>query len=162
MQYNADSGSAAIALTAATARTCLMVLAPATCGGQLIEVSVTFDGVTAGNTPVLVELVKSSNATNSTPGTGNTSVTPVQSRGDGNTSGAGLAPLFTSFAASTSEPTVLTVVKRWLVPPTSGLLYQAPLGRELAIIPSSGVGIRLTAPQAVNARVGLEFVQGPS
>lgn len=162
MQYSADSGSSAVALSAATARTCLMIMAPATISGQLIEISVTCDGVTAGNTPILVELVKSSNATNSTPGTNNTSVTPVQSRGDGNTSGSGLAALFTAFAASTSEPTVLTVVKRWLVPPTSGLLYQAPLGRETAIIPSSGVGVRLTAPQTVNARVGLEFVQGPS
>jgi hypothetical protein len=162
MQYSADSGSGAIALVAATAKTCLMIIAPSTMSGQLIEVSVTFDGVTAGNTPVLVELVKSSNATNSTPGTNNTTVTPVQSRGDGNTNGAGLAPLFTAFAASTSEPTVLTVLKRWLVPPTSGLLYQAPLGRETAIIPSMGLGVRLTAPQVVNVRCGFEFVQGPS
>ena len=162
MQYSADSGSSAVALSAATAKTCLMVIAPSTISGQLVELSVTFDGVTASNTPVLVELVKSSNATNSTPGTNNTSVTPVQSRGDGNTNGAGLAPLFTAFAASTSEPTVLTVLKRWLVPPTSGFVYQAPLGREAAIVPSSGMGVRLTAPQTVNARVGLEFVQGPS
>ena len=162
MQYSADSGSSAVALSAATAKTCLMILAPSTISGQLVEVSVTFDGVTATNTPVLVELVKSSNATNSTPGTGNTSVTPVQVRGDGNTNGAGLAPLFTAFAAATSEPTVLTVVKRWLVPPTSGLLYQAPLGRETAIVPSSGLGLRLNAPQTVNVRCGMEFIQGPS
>lgn len=162
MQYAADSGSGAVALAAGTAKTCLMLIAPSTISGQLIEASVTFDGVTATNVPVLIELVKSSNATNSTPGTNNTSVTPVQTRGDGNTSGTGLAALFTAFAASTSEPTVLTVAKRWLVPPTSGIVYQLPLGRETAVIPSSGLGLRLTAPAAVNARCNLEFVQGPS
>lgn len=162
MQYSADSGSAAIALTAATARTCLMILSGSTISGQLIEFGVTFDGVSAANTPVLVELVKSSDATNSTPGTNNTAVTPVQARGDGNTTGAGLAPVFTAFAAATTEPTVLTVLKRWLVSPTSGMVYQAPLGREAAIIPSMGLGLRLTAPQTVNVRAYMEFIQGPS
>lgn len=162
MQYVADSGSSAVALSAATAKTCLMVMSTSTISGQMIELGVGFDGVTASNTPVLIELVKSTNASNSTPGTNNTSVTPIQTRGDGNTSGNGVAATFTAFAASTSEPTVLTVVKRWLVPPTSGLLYQAPLGREVAIVPSMGLGVRITAPQVVNARVYLEFVQGPS
>jgi hypothetical protein len=143
-----------------------MILSTGTVGGQLIEFGVFFDGVTASNTPVLVELVKSTNATNSTPGTNNTSVTPVQSRGDANTTGNGVAASFTAFANSTSEPTVLTVVKRWLVPPTSGMLYQAPLGRETAVIPVAstfmGLGLRLTAPQTVNARCYMEFIQGPS
>jgi len=162
LQYVADSGSAAIALAAATATTCLMVKSSSTISGQLVELGVFFDGVTASNTPVLIELVKSTNATNSTPGTGNTSVTPVQARGDGNTTGSGVAATFTAFAACTSEPTVLTVVKRFLVPPTSGLLYQAPLGREAAIIPSMGLGVRVTAPQTVDVRAYMEFIQGPS
>jgi len=162
MQYSADTGSSAVALSAATAKTCLMIISPSTIGGELIEASVTFDGVTASNTPVLVELVKSTNATNSTPGTNNTSVTPVQTRGVGNTTGNGLASLFTAFAASTSEPTVLTVAKRWLIPPTSGLLQQLPLGRETEIIPSMGLGLRVTAPQTVNVRAYFEFAQSPS
>lgn len=166
MQYSADTGSSAIALTAATAKTILMVQSTGTIGGQLIEFGVFFDGVTAGNTPVLIELVKSTNATNSTPGTNNMSVTPVQTRGDGNTAGSGTAATFTAFANSTSEPTVLTVVKRFLVPPTSGLLYQAPLGRETAVIPIAstfmGLGLRVTAPQTVNVRAFMEFIQGPS
>ncbi len=89
-------------------------------------------------------------------------MTPIQARGDGNTNGNGLAATFTAFANSTSEPTVLVVLKRWLVSPTSGLLYQAPLGRETAIIPSMGLGLRVTAPQIVNVRAFAEFVQGPS
>ncbi len=162
MQYVADTGSGAIALAAATAKTVLMIQSTAAISGQLVECGVFFDGVTAANTPVLIELVKSTNATNSTPGTNNTTVTPIQARGDGNTNGNGLAATFTAFANSTSEPTVLVVLKRWLVSPTSGLLYQAPLGRETAIIPSMGLGLRVTAPQIVNVRAFAEFVQGPS
>ncbi len=135
-------------------------------GGQLVELGVFFDGVTATAVPALIELVKSTNATNSSPGTNNTTVTPVQARGDGNTAGAGVAPAFTAFSASTSEPTVLVVLKRWLVPPTSGLLVQAPLGREPAIIPIAstfmGLGLRVTAPATVNVRAYMEFIQGPS
>lgn len=166
MQYCADTGSSAIALVAATVKTILMVKSTAAIGGQLVEYGVSFDGTNAANTPVLVELVKSTNATNSTPGTNNTSVTPVQVRGDGNDGGAGTAPTMTAFANSTSEPTVLTVVKRFLVPPTSGLIIQLPLGREqsipLAASPFTGLGLRCNAPQAVNVRAYMEFIQGPS
>lgn len=162
MQYVADSGSAAVALVAATAKTVLMAMAPSTISGNAIELSFMFDGVNAANVPVLCELVKSTNATNSTPGTNNTTVTPVQSRGPGNTGGAGQAPLFTAFSASVSEPTVLTVLKRFLISPTSGVLYQAPMGRETEIPISTGLGLRLTAPNAVNVRAYLEFIQGPS
>jgi hypothetical protein len=162
MQWVADTGATVVTLAAATAKTSLMVISPSTSAGQLIEFGVFFNGTNAANEPVLVELVKSTNATNSTPGTNNTSVTPVQSRGDGNTTGSGLASLFTAFSASTSEPTVLTVLKRYLVPPTSGQLIQLPLGRETAIIPSMGLGLRLTASVEVKARAYMEYVIGPS
>jgi hypothetical protein len=163
MQYTADSGaSSAIALLAATTKTVLMVIAPSTAGGQAIELGVTFDGVTAANTPAYVEVLKCSLATNSTPGTGNTSITPTQERGDGNTSGVGLASLFTALGGCTSEPTVLTHVKGWNISPTSGVLTQIPLGREVAIIPSMGLAVRITAPQAVNVRPYLTYIIGPS
>lgn len=162
MQYVADTGSSAISLSASTAKTCLMIQAPSTASGMLVEWGVFFNGTNSANEPVLVEMVKSSEATNSTPGTNNTSVTPVQVRGASNTSGSGLAALFTAFANSTSEPTVLTVLKRFWVPPTSGQLVQLPLGREAEVIPSTGLGLRLTAPNAVSARAYMEFIQGPS
>lgn len=162
MQYVADTGATIISLTAATAKTCLMIQAPSTSSGQLIEFGVFFNGTNAANEPVLVELVKNSEATNSTPGTNNTSVTPVQSRGAGNTTGSGLATLFTAFANSTSEPTVLTTLKRYLVPPTSGQLIQLPLGRETEVIPSMGLGLRITAPQTVSVRAYMEYISGPS
>ncbi len=164
MQYVANSGE--VTLAAGTAKTVLMIKSTAIVSGQVIEVSVDFNGVVSSNEPVLVELVKSTNATNSTPGTGNTEVKPMQTRGAANTGGEGAASTMTAFAACTSEPTVLKTAKAWWVSPTSGLLYQSPLGRELEIpaaaSPFVGIGLRLKAAQEVKVTAYLEFIQGPS
>src|SRR5688572_7351639 len=92
--------SAAVALSAATARTALMVLTPAQFGGELKKFRIGFDGVTATAVPVLWEVVRSTNASNSTPGTNNTNENSniVQVYGRSITTG------FTAFSASTTEP----------------------------------------------------------
>src|SRR5512139_108552 len=101
--YKVDTSSA-VALSAATAKTALMVITPAQFGACLRKVRIGFDGVTASAVPVFWEVVRSTNATNSTPGTANTSESAniVQYKGRAITTG------FTAFSASTSEPTVLT------------------------------------------------------
>ncbi len=149
--YNVRTSSA-VALSAATAKTCLMVLTPAQFGGDLKKVRIGFDGVTASAVPVLWEIVRSTNATNSTPGTNNTSETSgiVQAYGRAITTG------FTAFSASTVEPTVLTVLDANLLTPAGGLLvYDFPLGDTFECDVSAGLGIRLTAPATVNARVSM-------
>jgi len=146
--------SAAVALAAATAKTALMVITPAQFGIDLKKFRVSFDGTTASNAPVLVELVSSTNATNSTPGTGNTSETGniVQLYGRSITTG------FTAFSASTSEPTVLTVIDSFLLTPTGGtLFYDIPRGDTIDNAVSTGTGLRLTAPNVVNARCSMWF-----
>src|SRR5690242_2611371 len=146
--------SAAVALSAATAKTALMVICPAQFGIDLKKFRVSFDGVTASAAPVLVELVTSTNATNSTPGTANTSETSniVQKYGRSITTG------FTAFSASTSEPTVLTVIERFLLTPVGGtLFYDFPLGTSPDTAVSSGIGIRITAPATVNARCSMTW-----
>ena len=146
--------SAAVALSAATAKTALMVISPAQFGIDLIKFRVEFDGVTASAVPVLCEIVRSTNATNSTPGTGNTSESSniTQNYGRSITTG------FTAFSASTSEPTVLTVLERFLLTPNGGVLfYDSPLGTSFEADVSAGLGIRLTAPATVNARASLWF-----
>lgn len=157
MQYVANTGASAVALAAATAKTVISVYSSSTASGQLIEFGLFFDGVTGSNTPVLVELLKQKSA--SSTGT-KTETTPVQTRGDSNTTETGLASLFKSFANFTAEPTELTLIKPYLVPPTAGLLVQAPLGREVSLIPSMGLVIRVTAAQVVNCRGYMEFIQG--
>ena len=69
--------SGAVALSAATAKTALMVICPAQFGIDLKKFRVSFDGVTASAVPTLCELVTSTNATNSThqPRSGTATIT---------------------------------------------------------------------------------------
>jgi len=146
--------SAAVALSAATAKTALMVITPSSFGIDLKKFKVSFDGVTSSAVPVLVELVTSTNATNSTPGTNNTTESSniVQLYGRSITTG------FTAFSASTSEPTVLTVIERFMLTPVGGtIFYDFPLGDTPDGAVSAGMGLRLTAPATVNARASMTF-----
>lgn len=146
--------SSAVALSAATAKTALMVLSPAQFGVDLKKFSISFDGVTSSAVPVLCEIVTSTNATNSTPGTANTSETAniQQIYGRSITTG------FTAFSASTSEPTVLTRIWSFNLTPVGGsLFYDYPLGDTPDIAVSAGIGIRLTAPATVNAICSMTF-----
>lgn len=148
--------STAVALSAATARTALMVITPSSFGGDLKKFKVEFDGVTSSAVPVKCELVTSTNATNSTPGTNNTteSANIVQLYGRSITTG------FTAFSASTAgnEPTVLTVIERFTLTPVGGtLFYDFPLGDTPDWAVSAGIGLRLTAPAVVNAMCSMTF-----
>lgn len=152
-----NTGSAAIALSAATGKTLWYVNAAANDDVSLCEMCVGFDGITAA-VPALVELVYGTKATNSTPNSGSTSFTPLQTRG-----WAVKAASSASANNCTSEPTALTSHRQWLLSPNGGLLVvQFPLGREPTahnIASTSGlqIGCRVTAPAAVNARSYVEF-----
>jgi hypothetical protein len=143
----------ATALTAATAKTLVNIIAGANRQAILVEISNSFDGVTASAVPVLVELVGSTQATAGTPGT---SPTPTLIRGLG-------AALSTAAESYSAEPTVLTQLKQWLVTPNGGLVVvQFPLGREPQTNLSGSatllaMGLRDNAPAAVNARAYIEF-----
>lgn len=149
--YNLSTG-AAVALAAATAKTVLCVIAPAQFGIDLKKVRVAFDGVTASAVPVLCELMTSTLATNSTPGTNNSTGTVVQTYGRSITAG------FTGFYASTSEPTTLTAFSTFLLTPVGGLLfYDWPLGDTPDTAVSAGIVLRCTAPATVNVRAEFSF-----
>lgn len=151
--YEVDN-TTSVALAAATAKTLLMVITPATFGMIFKRFNIGFDGVTATAVPGLVEIVRSTNTTNSVPGTGNTDLTSLitQSYGRSITTG------FTAFGGSTSEPTTLTVIKRFLISPTSSFFaYDWPLGTEPDQGVSAGMGLRVTMPAAVNAHASIEF-----
>lgn len=145
--YTAQSGS--VALAAATAKTCLMIIAPSTFGIDLRSLEIGFDGVTAANTPVLVEIVSSTQAGAGTPGS---SPTAVQGYGRAITVG------FTAGAAYSAEPTVLTTLDAFTLSPNGGLIIRDwPLGEGFDQDVSKGLGVRLTAAQVVNARVNMKF-----
>lgn len=149
--YSLQTG-AAVALSAATAKTVLCVICPASFGIDLRSFEVGFDGVTASAVPVLVELMSSTLASNSTPGTANSSGTVNQIYGRSITAG------FTGFYASTSEPTVLTAFDSFTLTPNGGLVirdYAYTQTPDTAV--SSGIVIRCTAPAAVNVRATMVF-----
>jgi hypothetical protein len=145
--YTATSGS--VALSAATAKTCLLIIAPATFGIDLRSVEISFDGVTATNTPVLAEIVSSTAATAGTTGS-----TPTVNQGYGRAITAG----FTAGAGYSAEPTVLTAIDAFTLSPNGGLVIRDwPLGEGFDQDVSKALGVRLTAPQTVNARVTMKF-----
>lgn len=144
--------TSAVALSAATAKTSLMVITPAQFGGDLKKLRIGFDGTTSSAVPVPWEIVRSTNATNSTPGTANTNETAAIAQ----VYGRAITTGFTAFSASTSEPTVLSVLDSNYLTPVGGLLvYDIALGDTFEWDVSAGMGVRLTAPANVNARVGM-------
>lgn len=154
-QYTVATSSP-VALSAATARTCLAVLAPAQFGVDLLKFSIGFDGTTSSAVPVLWELCTLTAATNSTPGTNNT----TESGNIIQISGRSITTGFTAFSASTSEPTVLTAIRKNLLTPTGGLLmYDFPLGDSPDCAVSNGFALRLTAPASVNVRCEFQFAR---
>ncbi len=141
------AGTAGVPLVAATAKSVLTLIAPATFGIDLTKIRVGFDGVTASAVPVMVEMCDNTLASNSTPGTansnGNSSITQVYGRA--------IAAGFTGFYNSTTEPTILSSYDRWTLTPNGGLvIYDWPLGSTHDTPVSAGVTMRCTAPAAVN------------
>lgn len=143
--YTAEVG-AAVALVAATAKTVLSVIAPAQFGVDLIKYRIGFDGVTASAIPVVVELV-----TWTTDGTG-TGGTVVQVYGRSITAG------FTTKYNYSVEPTTPTLIDRFTLTPNGGaLIYDFPLGTSPDTAVSNLIGIRCTAPAAVNVNATAWF-----
>lgn len=144
---------APVALSAATAKSILTVIAPATFGIDLTQVRISFDGVTASNGPVLIEVCQNTLASNSTVGTANTTAgTPVQAYGRPIVAG------FTGFYNSTSEPTVLTALDRFTVTPNGGtFVYDLPRDRTPDTAVSAGITLRCTSPAAVNVNATMFF-----
>lgn len=141
----------AVALGAGVAKSILGVKAGAAFGVQLKSFEVDFDGVTASAVPVLVEVCGATFATNA-PGTASTTVTEIQLYGRVGADGCSSAKTWTT------EPTVLTVLKSFLLTPNGGLvMYQWPLGQEPDCALGEGFAIRCNAPAAVNVRGCLAF-----
>lgn len=152
--YTVATPATVVALTAATAKSIIGVAGATDFGIDLKKFRVAFDGVTAANAPVLVELCYATFATNA-PGTASTSITAIAAAGRQNAA--------TGISAAgnwTTEPTVLTVLDSWLLTPNGGtILYDF---QNIGDTPDSALGtqgfvIRCNAPQAVNVRGTLWF-----
>lgn len=135
------NNSAAVALST-TAKSVLGIRAGATFGIQLKHYECGFNGVTATDGPVYVEVCECTFATNATPGTNNTSETAnIRQR-----YGRVLANGMTAMSNWTSEPTVLTVIDDFWLDPNKGLImYDYLLGQELDTPLNEGFVLRMTA-----------------
>jgi hypothetical protein len=144
--YTVTTG--AVALVAATAKTVAEVTTGAGVTNAWVGFDVTFDGVTATNVPVKVEIVSYTGASTGT------AFTPLRANGEAQN----VAAVSTAKINDTVEPTTPTVRRTWFIPPTSGVLWQFPLGREIGYMPVSSIyGIRCTAANGVNVAINLDF-----
>lgn len=142
---------AAVALTGGAAKSVLGVTGPAQFGVDLQSFWVAFDGVTATAVPVLIEVMYATFATNA-PGTASTGV------GEQQNYGRTITPGFVAARNWTTEPTVLSLIKEFLLTPNGGLVaYDWPLGRTPDSAVSQGFVIRCTAPAAVNVRASMDY-----
>lgn len=143
VQYMVSTGSTA--LTAATAKTMIELTTTANVPVEWIACDITFNGTSSTAVPVTVDF-----CTYAATGTG----TAATIRRAGQAVGTSAT---TAKINDTVEPTTPTVLFSWFIPPTSGVQYVWPLGRELFQSVSTVQGIRLTAPAAVNAIVNLVY-----
>lgn len=139
-----------IALVAATAKSVIEIRTAATTGIVPVFWWVEFDGVTASNTPVKVEVGRFSLSTGATT----TSATPSKVN-YGMNGLASQSTVFTNCNAEGAGTAVDVAVHR--VSPTAGMVLQEPLGMEWVVGASAFWRIRLTAAQAVNATCGVRW-----
>jgi hypothetical protein len=133
--------------TSSTPKSCLGFNAPANQAVRLLDIDIAFDGVTTTVPDSLIEICMSTLATNSTPGTNNTIITPVTVCSAPETiQTAGLGTW-------TSEPTVLTVVRSIMVPSCMGSAIAIPCGYRCA--GGFGIVLRVTAPSGATPNVTL-------
>ena len=68
---------------------------------------------------------------------------------------------FTGKRNFTADPTVLTVLKRWLIHPQTSQTIQFPLGREpMQVTTADALVLRCTAPATVNFQGYMEIEEG--
>jgi hypothetical protein len=143
-----------------TARSVLGIRAGAAFGIQLKQYAVEFNGVTASDLPVYVEVCECTFATNATPGTNNTSESGNIRQYYGRVLANGMTAM--SAWAATFEPTVLTVIDDFWLDPNKGLiLYDYLLGQEPDTPLNEGFVLRMTAgtgTPSVRAKLKVERI----
>lgn len=135
------------ALVAATAKTLIQIVAPSTRELEVVEFSVSFDGITASDAPVDVDLLRQTDA-----GT-MSSFTPLEWNQNGP------AALSSAQTNATVEPAAGDILHSYQVTPNGGLLLvQFARGSGPIVDESGRIGLRVNAPtSAVNATAFIRF-----
>ncbi len=142
--------------TLANVKSILEVAAPTNQGVRITGVDLSFDGVTATNKPVLVQVIR---ATAAATGAATGTITPEAENVDGNANSTILTTANLKYwtGGATGEGTVASVNgwRLYRIPPTAGTLYQLPLGRELWVPKAQFFRIRCVAVNAVNVTLNV-------
>lgn len=136
------------ALTANTVETVLQVAASASKAIEVVRWSVSFNGVSASDAPVRVELLRVTSAGTSS------AFTPVK------LDPATTPALATARTAHTAEPTVGDIIEPYQVTPYGGLLLVQYAPDERPKVEANGrIGIRCLAAAGVNVTAHLVFAE---
>src|SRR3990170_173911 len=133
------ANSAAVALVAAIAKTALQLKSGTNLITALQMIEVTFDGVVNNAIPVKIDLLRQTTA-------GTMSALTPNKLKDTSTS-----LQVTAQENATVEPTAGALLHTWYIHPQAGVIHELTLPDGEIELPSAGfVGLRLTAPAAVN------------
>lgn len=139
------------ALTASTAKTIIQIVAPSTRRLRIVEVGVSFDGVTAADQPVDVDLIRQTTAGTMTAFGAPLLVDPAET--------AAIASAHNVNA--TAEPTAADIIGAWQVTPNGGLWLVQWTPDEAPLVAASGrIGLRCTpgaSATSVNATGYVRF-----
>lgn len=140
-RYSISSGKTAAA-AAGTAKVAVALATGAAVTNTIMGIDVTFDSTAtgAGAIAALVELVRTTAASSG----GSTATPAAWKKGQ-------IAAATTARINDTTDGTGPSVLKSWLVPVTSGVLQQLPLGREFDMEASDFVEVRVTLQSGATA-----------
>jgi hypothetical protein len=139
------ANTAEVALSGATAKTVLQLVAASNHCVKIKSWGVFFDGISVTAEPVQVRLLRQSNA-----GT-MSALTPVER------SNHGVTIQTTAQHSATAEPTAGNVLAVRECHPQSGYQEIFPAGDEIIIGSDGRIGIECTAPASVNVRAEITF-----
>lgn len=134
-----------IAASVGAAKTVLQVAAAANHPIAVKGVSASFDGTSASAEPIQVDLLRQTTAGTMSAGT------PVEETNTGTTLQT------TSQINATVEPTAGNVLRRWEVHPQSGIMEKFTIEDEIIVAGGGRLGLRVTAPAAVNVLASISF-----
>jgi hypothetical protein len=136
-----DVSTATVALTAATLKTVVQIVAATNHKVRIVAWKATFDGASPTATPVAYRILRQTTA-----GT-MSALTPVKAGSDAETI------LTTAQHTATAEPTASDVLEAGFIHPQVGQADTAPFAFENMIPGGGRVGWEFTAPAGVNVRV---------
>jgi hypothetical protein len=139
--------TAEVALSAATARTVVQLVAPSNHRLRILRLGFFFDGVSVTAEPVQVRLLRQTSA-------GTMTALTLTKLDD---SIADTLQATAQHSATGTEPTAGDVIDVWECHPQQGFERDYPLGQEPIVGGGDRVGLEFTAPAVVNVRAKIVY-----